>query len=385
LSQSSWGNLTVRIAIDGELLRLPPSGIGGYVRNLIRAIQGLDPALDLFTLFPDWDHSVPSNLGRDKPWRDRRFQRLAWEAASVEWAAARQRADLLHVPSFAAPLYARRPIVVTIHDVIPFLLPAYRASRAMRVNLALMRRTVRRAAAVIAPSNAAADDIAGVLGIERAGISVTPEAADPRCQPAPDRAALHDRFAELGIRGRYIFNIGGVDIRKNVPLLIEAFARMRPAMAEPVQLVIAGAPHSDNPAVFPPLAPIVERLGLEGAVILVGRVSEADKLALYQAADLYVTPSAYEGFGLTALEAMACGVPTIAANRTSFPEVVGDGGLLVELDADAIASMMRLVLENPDVARDLSQRGLERAATFSWTRTARQTLDVYRAVLDRST
>jgi glycosyltransferase involved in cell wall biosynthesis len=278
---------------------------------------------------------------------------------------------------------AGQPLVITIHDVIPFVLPAYRASRAMRVHLALMRRTVRAAEAVLAPSHAAADDIATVLGLPRERIRVTPEAADPACRPVDDLEAAKARVVTFGVRGRYVFNIGGVDVRKNVPMLIEAFARLTRDLAEPVQLVIAGAAHSANTAVFPPLKPVVERFGLQDRVVLTGRVSEADKLALYQAADLYVTPSAYEGFGLTALEAMACGVPTIAANRTSFPEVVGKGGLLVELDAEAIAAAMRRVLEQPELARDLRQRGLERAAEFSWAKTSRLTLDVYREVIDR--
>jgi glycosyltransferase involved in cell wall biosynthesis len=277
-------------------------------------------------------------------------------------------------------------LVVTIHDVIPFVLPAYRASRAMRFHLAAMRRTVRGARLVIAPSQAAADDISRVLGIAPEKIRVTLEAADDSYRPAEDPRVARERVAALGVTGRYIFNVGGLDVRKNVPLLLEAFALARPRLTERVQLVIAGAAHSDNPAVFPPLEPFIERLGVEADVVLTGRVSDADKIALYQAADLYVTPSCYEGFGLTPLEAMACGVPTIAANRTSFPEVVGDGGLLVEPDAEAIAALMEYVLTNPAASANLRQRGLERAATFSWERTARQTLDIYReAVMGIST
>jgi glycosyltransferase involved in cell wall biosynthesis len=289
--------------------------------------------------------------------------------------------DLLHVPAFSAPIASPCPMVVTIHDVIPFVLPAYRASRAMRFHLAAMRRTVRAARLVIAPSQAAADDIAKELGIAPERIRVTLEAADDSYRPAEDPRVAKERVAALGVTGRYIFNVGGLDVRKNVPLLLEAFALARPRLTERVQLVIAGAAHSDNPAVFPPLEPVIHRLGIESDVVLTGRVSEADKIALYQGADLYVTPSCYEGFGLTALEAMACGVPTIAANRTSFPEVVGDGGLLVEPDAEAIAALMEYVLSNPAASANLRQRGLERAATFSWERTARQTLEVYREAI----
>jgi glycosyltransferase involved in cell wall biosynthesis len=185
----------------------------------------------------------------------------------------------------------------------------------------------------------------------------------------------------FGVTGRYVFNVGGFDVRKNLPVLLEAFARVRTRLDESLQLVIAGAPHSDNPAVFPSLAPVIQRLGIERAVILPGRISEEEKVALYQGAALYATPSLYEGFGLTALEAMACGVPTVAANRTSLPEVVGDGGLLVEPDAEAFAAAMFDILTNPARALELSANGMARAAAFTWQRTAQLTLAAYREVV----
>jgi len=369
----------MRVALDAEFLRLPPSGIGGYVRNLFAALRDADSTLDLVLLEPEWDHRTPSL--RRTPLEDRRIQRASWELAGVYRAANRARADLLHIPSFAAPVVSSGPLVVTVHDVIPFVLPAYRASRVMRAHLAVMLRTVRRADLVIAPSRAAADDIVAELGIEPWRMRVTHEATDATFVPPADREGARAAVARWGIADRYIFNVGGLDVRKNVPLLLCAFARLRSRLPERVQLVIAGAPHSDNPSVFPPLEPVVRRLGIERDVVFTGRVSEADKLALYQAADLYVTPSYYEGFGLTALEAMACGVPTIAANRTSFPEVIGDGGLLVEVDDEALVAAMELVFVNPAVANDLRQRGLARAAQFSWRRTAAQTLDVYREAI----
>jgi glycosyltransferase involved in cell wall biosynthesis len=366
----------MRVALDGEFLRLPPSGIGGYVRNLIPALRSADPNLDLVILEPDWDHTAPATKGSFL--QDRRIQRAAWEMAGVGRATFRAKADLLHIPSFSAPLVARGPLVVTIHDVIPFLLPAYRASRAMRAHLAVMRRTIRHATLVLVPSRAAAADIVAELGIDASRIRVTPEAAGNDYRQAANIVAARQNVCRFGIDGRFIFNVGGLDARKNIPLLLHAFARFRPRLAERVQLVIAGAQHSDNPSVFPPFEPLIRRLGIENDVVLTGRVSEDDKLALYQAADLYVTPSYYEGFGLTALEAMACGVPTIAANRTSFPEVVGNGGLLVEIDDAAIAAAIELVLTNSAVAADLRERGMARAAEFSWRQTAELTLDAYR-------
>jgi glycosyltransferase involved in cell wall biosynthesis len=372
------GEGTLRIALDVSFLDLPPSGTGTYVRSLAAALEAGFPQHELVYLRPGWDEATPTlpgPLGRLVG--DRRLRRFGWEAVGVGRAARWVRPDLLHVPHFSAPVVAGVPFVVTIHDVIPFLLPEYRVSRAMRLHLALMRRTVRRARLVLTPSQAAARDVATVLHLPAERIRVTPEAADPAFRPGGDPVALAAIRARFGIDERYVFNVGGLDVRKNLPALIEAFALAQPQLGEPAQLVIAGAAHSANPAVFPPLQPVVDRLGLGERVRLIGRVSEADILALYQGAALYVTPSLYEGFGLTPLEAMACGVPTIAANRTSLPEVVGEGGLLVEPTPDALAQTMIAVLNDSAFAGELGARGIVRAAEFSWERSAQLTIAAY--------
>jgi glycosyltransferase involved in cell wall biosynthesis len=285
------------------------------------------------------------------------------------------------VPHFAAPVRAGFPLVVTVHDVIPLVLPEYRASPWMRAHLAIMRRTVRAARLILTPSHAARDDIVRILGMPSQRIRVIPEAAGPEFRPAEDWTTVRETAQKFGIRERYIFNVGGFDIRKNLPVLLEAFSRARPRLREPAQLVIAGAPHTTNPRVFPPLQPVIERLGISDAVILTGRITEPEKRALYQGAALYVTPSLYEGFGLTALEAMACGVPTIAANRTSLPEVVGEGGILVEPEPEALATAIAAVLNDPAEAATWRARALARAATFDWRRTAELTLEAYREAL----
>lgn len=377
----------MRVVMDGSFLRLPPSGTGAYVRCLVSALRDAEPALDLRLISPLWealDHlqgKEPRSLTA-RLRKDRRIRRAGWELRGVARAARALRPDLLHVPHLSAPVRAPCPLVVTIHDVIPFVLPAYRASPWMRLHLAVVRRTVHAAQRVMTPSQASAAAIARVLQVPMDRIRITPEAAGPCFKPATDLGSVREAVRRLGVTDRYVFNVGGFDVRKNLPVLVEAFARVRARLPESVQLVIAGAPHTTNPRVFPPLAPLVQRLGLTGAVILPGRVSEDEKLALYQGADLYVTPSLFEGFGLTALEAMACGVPTIAANRTSLPEVVGDGGLLVEPEPEALAAAMLAVLGDAALAAALRARGRARAAMFSWERTARQTLDVYREAIE---
>ena len=370
------GSLPIRVAIDGNFLRLPYSGIGTYVREITRALEagreslGIDIAL------------VEPRTGRFfKP--GTRVHRFAWDAVGVSAAAvaARPRARLLHLPQMSAPIVAPIPCVVTIHDTIPLALPEYRATRAMQVYLALMARTARQARHIIVPSRFAADEVRRVLGVARDRITVIPEAASPDLVPDRTGTAERDARRRFGIRGPYLFNIGGFDTRKNLPLLIEAFGAALPSLPEGAALVIAGAPHSTNPRVYPPLEPVIERLGLGGKVLLIGRVPDDVRRLLYQGAVACVTPSQHEGFGLTPLEAMACGTPAIVANRTSLPEVAGDAGVVVEPEVDALANAMVRVVTDRTYRSDLSRRSIERAALFSWTLAAAQTAAVYRQVL----
>jgi glycosyltransferase involved in cell wall biosynthesis len=380
----------VRIAMDGSFLRLPPSGTAAYIRGLYSGFDEMRADLDLHLL--DRERPASDPLGEDrltcptKPMlHDSRLDRARWELFGVSRKAKDTQAQLLHMPHFSAPLRPGMPLIVTIHDLIPLLLPEYRASAAMRAHLTIIRRTVKQARMFLTPSQAAANDIRDVLRFPEEKIRITPEAADSKYVPPPSLEAAKELVRHLGIDGPYVFNVGGLDVRKNLPLLIQAFAEARPRLASGTKLFIAGAPHSKNLTVFPPLEPVISTFGLQELVLLLGRVSEEDKLLLYQAADLYVTPSIYEGFGLTALEAMACGVPTIAANRTSLPEVVGDGGLMVEPEVHAIAQSIVDVLTNAELAKSLQQKALARAKQFSWRRTAELTIDTYREALAAST
>ncbi|MCO5217623.1 MAG: glycosyltransferase family 4 protein [Thermomicrobiales bacterium] len=362
----------ITIAFDASFLALPASGIGTYVRNLSAALIARQDALGL-----------EMRLVEPKPGRifqpGHKVHRFLWDAVGATPAMLRQvgRPDVLHLPQMSAPIWSPSPMVVTIHDVIPLVLDDYRASRAMRTYLSLMVRTSKRARYVIAPSEAARADIARIVGIDAERIVAIPEAADPALVPDPTGQARQIVAQRWGVTGPYLFNIGGFDRRKNLPLTIEAFAAALPQLPDDAKLVIGGAPHSGNEMIFPPLAPVIRQFGLDDRVVLTGRVSDEDRTALYQAATGYITASSYEGFGLTPLEAMACGVPAIVANRTSLPEVVGDAGLIVEPSVDDLASAMVSLLTESERHIDLARRSLERASQFTWDTAAERTAAVY--------
>ena len=371
----------LRVALDTSFLELPPSGIGTYVRFLRDAMATAAPDVELFPLRPDWDTDGASPRGPiARLTTDPRARRFTWDLHGVAAAAGQINPNVLHVPQLAAPLRSRTPLVVTVHDAIPFLLPDYRRSRAMRVNLAVMRRTVRRADRLIAPSRSAADEIARAIGFDVSRITVVPLAPPAELGPSDPVAARRFVAERFGVGGDYLFNIAGFDKRKNLHVLVEAFAQALPRLTGNLTLVISGAPHAANPTVFPDPRPLIDALGVADKVVLTGKVSDEERRYLYQGASVYATPSLHEGFGLTALEAMACGVPTIVADRTSLPEVVGDAAVVVPPTPEAFAEALVAVLSSAEERAQLGEAGIDRARTFSWDRTARETAEVYREV-----
>jgi glycosyltransferase involved in cell wall biosynthesis len=187
---------------------------------------------------------------------------------------------------------------------------------------------------------------------------------------------------KFGLHTPFVLHVGGFDARKRLPQLIRGFAAALPSLPEPYDLVIPGRAHTGNPVVYPPIEPLIQELGIADRVRLVGFVTEDDKRDLYRAASVFAYASEYEGFGLNPLEAMACGAPVICSNRSSLPEVVGDAGLSIDPEPDAIARAIVHVLTDDALRADLSRRSLRRAAGFSWQRTMELTLDAYQDVLE---
>ncbi|MBX3071209.1 MAG: glycosyltransferase family 4 protein [Thermomicrobiales bacterium] len=360
----------VRAGIDTTPLTFPPSGIRTYAEALLTHLSESDSGVEPVRVDP------AAAFSRRLPGKASRFW---WDAVGTGLRRG-EKIDLLHLLHGSAPAHSSVPVVVTLHDLIPLTDPAYRQSPGMRLYQSVMERTLNKATAVIVPSAFVAGAARQRWGWPTERLHVIPMAVGDNYAPASEAGALPRELERIGVRRPYIFNVGGFDARKNLPLLIEAFAQFRDAVGEPYQLVIAGAPHSANERVFPPLPPVVERHGLEKDLLLPGFVSEATKIALFQHAAVYVTPSRSEGFGMTCLEAMACGAPVIAANRTSLPEVTGNAALLVEPETDPLCQAMIDLTSNPEQRQLLRSRGIQRAAEFSWSRTASMTAEVYRSV-----
>lgn len=373
----------MRIALDATAIPRLMAGAAVYTYELARALAAVDSENEYVffacsDLFDDLAASRPG-LRVLKVRAPSRALRLLWEQTVLPWRLRRLRTDVLHSPHHTTPLApcgCRR--VVTFHDLTFFLLPG-RYPPARRLYFQTMTRLSALVAdAVIAPSEAVRQDVMRILRLPPQRVFVTPEAAGPAFGPQ-DAGTVEAVRRRYGLEGPFLLSVGSLEPGKNRERLLQAFARLR-ARGLDYALAIAG----QRAWRYEGEAPLAQRLGLADAVRFLGYVPPADLPALYSAADLFVFPSLYEGFGLPALEALACGTPVVASNVSALPEVVGDAALQVNpLDVEALTDAMERLLRDEGLRTDLRERGLRRAEEFSWERTARDTLAVYeRATTD---
>lgn len=378
----------MKIGIDTSFFQFPATGSGQYITHLLSALAEVDTKNEYILLgpharengktpFPYQVHPVLAFAARNK-----NIEKVMWEQVTGPGAARKTGVDLYHVPYFAPPLFPRTPTVVTIHDVIPLRLPDYQPDSKVKLYMNMVARAAHRATMVITISQHAKQDIMEALRLPANKIRVISLAAGDECQPITDTNVLAEARQRYGLGERYIFYLGGLDRRKNVPALIRAFAHVYHQVGDPdLQLLISGNPDKQRGALFPDPRPVAADLGMDGQ-ILFRFVKDEDKPAIYSAARLFVFPSLYEGFGLDPLEAMSCGAPVVCSNRTSLPEVVGDAALTVDPeDPQALTDAMTRVLKDEQLRTDLQARSLQQAARFNWRKTATETLSVYEEAL----
>lgn len=341
-------------------------GMESYVREVYSRIAADDPELAFVAL-------ASSELAETgAPWFPGRLvdsgvsgeDRVAWargELFSVDRAARRLDADLVHSPANFGPLRPRVPLVVTVHDLLAFARPEYVPGAYAGVVRFMIRRAARAARRVLTVSEASKQDLVRLLGVPASRVVVTPLAGSAS-SAAPVGALLREPDLLLAIGNRMP--------HKNFERLLEALALI-PAASRP-RLVVTGS-HGDDP-----LAPVVDRLGLAAWVELRGWISDGELEALYARATALVFPTLFEGFGLPTLEAMSRGCPVVCSDLPVMREVAGDAARYVDpLDPASIAAGITAVLGDPVELERMAMAGRERAAGFSWRRTA----DATRAAL----
>jgi glycosyltransferase involved in cell wall biosynthesis len=384
----------VRIAINGYFLQQTATGSGEHLYYLLEGLDSVDRTSSYLVLYPRLTRSrilrVPP-LGANFEIREMRgtsarlgarLGKLWWEQVTLKQQCAAERVDLLHSPYFASPLSPNVPTVVTVHDVIPLILPRYGSALHTRLYMRLVSAAARKARAIITVSGTSKKDIARVLGIPEERIHVVYNAVDRSFHPVDDQRFIDGVRESHGIADDFLLYFGGFDVRKNVERIVRAYHLARDSFARPIQLVIAGAMDLVGHPLYPDPRPVIRDLGLEKQVIVTGRISEEEKPLLYSAATAFVFPSLYEGFGLPVLEAMACGTPVITSNVSSLPEVAGDAALLVEPESvEEIARAMVRLMNDSGLRDELRGRGLRRVRQFDWEASAARTLDIYRQAL----
>jgi glycosyltransferase involved in cell wall biosynthesis len=368
----------VKIGIDARNDR---TGVGRYTFSLVRELAGIDRENEyiLFLRKPRSLRFVPPApnfraVEADVPWFTVREQVL------LPRLITRERLDLVHYPNVTVPLLATTPFVVTIHD-LNYLDPAAIfgedagrnvARRALltagyRVEL----QKVRRARRLIAVSEHTRDELLSAVRIDPRKVAVTYEAPGLSSTLEGDRRVLEQH----GITDPFFLYVGAAYPYKNLQRLIEAFAQFLESVSGGFRLVLAG----DHEQFAHSLAEQARSLGVEDSVVFPGSVSEPELVALYDAALAFVFVSLREGFGLPGLEAMAAGLPVVAARTGSLPEIYGEAAEYCDpREVRSIAAALSRVGNDPGLCDRLAELGGRQAARFSWTQTARKTLQVYR-------
>ncbi len=382
----------MHIGLNAHLLSLAETyrgaGINWYIHNLLTHLPGVDRNNRYTAFIGDGRFTSPelalklSRLPTSRP-----VVRILWEQVVQPFALRKEGVDLLHALAFVTPLLSPCPAVVTIYD-LTFLLYPESFKRSKRFYLGLFTRlSARRARRIIAISESTKRDVVRLLGVSPEKVEVVYCGIDEAFRPlAPlppqswgERGEVAAFQSKRGLPERFVLFVGTIEPRKNVTRLIEAFATLRPCDPAPLKLVIGGAKGWFYQDVFAR----VEELGLEGQVMFPGYIPVSELPLWYNAAELFVYPSLYEGFGLPPLEAMACGTPVITANTSSLPEVVGEAGLTVDpLDVEGLAETMRRVLDDGALRQEMRERGLQRAKGFSWMKTAQETVQVYQRAME---
>lgn len=305
-----------------------------------------------------------------------------WELWGLQREGRRQSIEVLHCPYWACPLFPQQPTVVTVPDVSPLLdipgFEVYRRRLRSRVYYQLMAIATRKADAVIAFSKSAAVDVARVIGVPLDRIHVTPLAPQPAYRPqSPLRVGLVSTRYRL--QRPYVLSVAaGFDYRKDLSTTVRAFKLLQESSKAHLHLVIAGdnrrlsLPAADDPR------PVAEELGISGDIRLSGLIADEDLPALYSGAELLICTSVYEGFGLSVLEAMACGTPVVVSDIEAMHELCGEAAAYAPAgNPQAFADQLLCLLGDQSKAKRLRELGRERANEYSWAKTTELTVKVY--------
>jgi glycosyltransferase involved in cell wall biosynthesis len=364
----------IHIGIDSRLTFYRTGGTATYIRELIQALEVLDKE-NTYTVFRSRKQGAQA-IGR--------FHHVAlwtpshhcWERTALSLELLRHRLDVWHSPDFIPPWRGARHHVITVHDLTFLHYPQYLTDDSRRYYNDQIQWAVDHADHILTVSESARDDMIQMLNVLRQKITVQPNGVDHQHFRPMDKQQAQARLKHYGVAQDYFLFVGTIEPRKNLDGLLKAYSALHGLRNDAPELLIVGKPGwlADE---------LLERIKAAPQVHWLNHVSDDDLPAFYNGAKALILPSFYEGFGLPALEAMACGTVPIVSNRSSLPEVVGDVGLQVNPDEpDSITQAMQHILDAEHVWLTTQRSAaVDRAKAFTWERSARIARDVYQQVV----
>ncbi|ARV58407.1 glycosyl transferase group 1 [Nostocales cyanobacterium HT-58-2] len=362
---------------------MPEFSMDVYANGLISGLRTVRPHWEIVELAPN----PVDRRSRSLFLRVRKFYERFWRFPSI---VKHQQADIFHVIDHSEAHIIHwlkktgRPVVVTCHDLINFF---YSDNLKGSVQLPFVSsgmwlrsvKAMQHANHVIAVSSVTAKDTSQILNIDPARIAVIPNAVEAIFQPLPNNQVESFRQKQ-GVPSETIclLNVGSNHPRKNISTILKVVQILKERKL-PIQFWKAGSNFTEEDQVF------IQSQGLEGHVSYLGKPDKSTLVQIYNAADILMAPSLHEGFGITILEAMACGTPVITSNVSAMPEVVGDAGILVDpMNCQAIADSVEHLYKNTDYRQNLIENGIKRAKQFTWEASAEQIARVYEKFLDKN-
>lgn len=370
----------MRIAIDARGVNwYKGTGIGTYTDNVLSQLLNIDKEnyYHIYWSGDDYERfSYPNSKIVMTSKKHHRFFQLNYMPGNL----LKEKIDIYHVPQNGIGLSENTPCkkVITVHDLIPYIMPETVGKGYLLKFLKDVPTIIQFADAIITVSEWSKKDILKFFPIEENKVFVTPLAADLKYKPIDRQWCRYMLEKKMNIKKPFILYIGGFSPRKNVRSLIMAFSKVYKDLNKDYKLVIVGSLKDEGNC----LKELCEKLGISSQVIFTGFVEEDLLPILYNAAELFVYPSFYEGFGLPPLEAMSCGTPVLSSNVSSIPEVVEDAGILIDpYDTSNLMESLAKILNNETLKDQLSTAGLRRASQYSWQKTAKETLKTYEQII----
>lgn len=373
----------MNIGIDARMYGYAQTGIGNYIRHLLEYVFKLDKENNyvIFLLSEEYDsfrlpHKKIRKVRVSARWYGWKEQLLL----PVE--LYKEKLDLMHFTHFNSPILYFGKSIVTIHDITPYFFPGHKMKSLIRKSgfRAVFFSSVKKASKVIAVSQNTKNDIVRHFKISPDKIAITHEGIDGQFRIINDEKKLNQLRKKYNISKPFIFYTGVWRNHKNLVGLIKAFGALKNKYKLNYQLVLGG---KEDPY-YPEAKRTWENLGLGKDIIRTGFIDQEKMSLFYNAAEVFVIPSFYEGFGLIGLEAMACGTPVVSSDRTSLPEILGDAAVYFNPENyRQIAEKINMVLIDKKLYNELVEKGFEQIKKYSWEKMGKETVEIYESVLNQ--